>query len=144
MPAIRIEQHEGDVPAAAAALRMRVFVEEQGVSVNEEMDGRDAACVHFLAWQEEVPLGCARLRPLEAGRAKVERVAVLAEHRERGLGRRLMDAAEAEALRRGLCQLVLHAQEPVVGFYDRLGWRAVGGVFEEAGIPHREMIKTLG
>jgi predicted GNAT family N-acyltransferase len=85
-------------------------------------------------------VGTARLRPYGAG-AKVERVAVLPEQRGRGLGRALMEAAECAAWQRGCARLVLHAQLPVIPFYERLGWRALGPEFGEAGIPHRRMEK---
>lgn len=126
-------------------------MDEQGVSEDEEMDGLDGACVHFLAREthgmhETRAIGCARLRPLKAGGsadAKVERVAVRAELRGRGLGGAMMAAVEAEAARRGWTRLLLHAQLRAARFYEGLGWRPAGGDFEEAGIPHRRMTKSL-
>lgn len=144
MGGLRIEICEGAAPAAAVAVRMRVFVEEQGVSEAEEIDGLDPECVHFVAWQDDSAVGCARLRPLGRGRAKIERVAVLRERRTGGLGRQLMRAVEAEAARRALPDLRLHAQTAVLGFYAKLGWRAVGDEFDEAGIPHFAMERRLG
>lgn len=123
-------------------------MDEQGVSEDEEMDGLDGDCVHFLAREtsETRAIGCARLRPLKAGGradAKVERVAVRAELRGRGLGGAIMAAVEAEAARRGWTRLLLHAQLRAAQFYEGLGWRPAGGDFEEAGIPHRRMTKSL-
>lgn len=129
-------------------------MDEQGVSEDEEMDGLDGACVHFLARETHGmhetraarAIGCARLRPLKAGGsadAKVERVAVRAELRGRGLGGAMMAVVEAEAARRGWTRLLLHAQLRAARFYEGLGWRPAGGDFEEAGIPHRRMTKSL-
>lgn len=131
-------------------------MDEQGVSEAEEMDGLDGGCVHFLAREMHEmhgmhetrtarAIGCARLRPLQAGGAdaKVERVAVRAELRGRGLGGAIMAAVEAEAARRGWTRLLLHAQLRAARFYEGLGWRPAGGDFEEAGIPHRRMTKSL-
>ena len=143
MSALELEVHEGDAPPECVALRTAVFVREQGVSERHELDGLDPECVHFLARREGAPVGCARLRPTGRREAKVERVAVLPELRDAGLGRLLMDAVEAEAQRRGWRELVLHAQLPVVGFYHRLGWKAEGKTFWEAGIEHRAMRKQL-
>ena len=140
---LRIEISEGDVPPAGKALRTRIFVEEQGVSERDEIDGHDPDCVHFLARDGARAVGCARLRPLGGARAKVERVAVDPDLRQGGLGRRIMEAMEAEAERRGWPELVLHAQVPVVEFYRRLGWNGVGEEFEEAGIAHLEMVKRV-
>ncbi len=138
-----IEISEGEVPSECALLRTRIFVEEQGVSERDEIDGQDAECVHFLAKQADRPVGCARLRPVGGRRAKVERVAVEPDLRKGGLGRAIMEAIEAEALRRGWPELVLHAQIQVVDFYRRLDWTSVGDEFKEAGIVHLEMVKRL-
>ena len=75
--------------------------------------------------------------------AKVERVAVLAERRNEGIGRELMDAVERAAEASGYDRLLLHAQVPVVPFYKRLGYDAFGDTFAEADIPHRRMRKEL-
>ena len=143
MDALRIEILDGGAPAAAIAIRTRVFIEEQGVTEREEMDGLDSDCVHFVAYRDDTAVGCARLRPLGDARAKIERVAVLPELRARGLGREIMDVVEAEAARRGHRDLVLHAQISVVDFYGRLGWRAFGPEFDEAGIAHVAMRRQV-
>jgi len=144
MTQLRTRCSQGAAPAAAREIRRRVFVEEQGVDPREEWDAHDdagAATLHFVTWQGDRALGCARLRSL-GDSAKIERVAVLREHRAHGLGRTLMQAAETAAWRRGHARLAIHAQRVVVPFYARLGWRAVGPEFVEAGIAHRKMEKT--
>lgn len=150
---MHIEICEGAAPQDALQIRRAVFMDEQGVSEAEEMDGLDGACVHFLAREKHAAneprearaIGCARLRPLADGSAdaKVERVAVRAELRGRGLGGAIMAAVEAEAARRGWTRLLLHAQLRAARFYQGLGWRPSGSDFEEAGIPHRRMTKSL-
>ncbi len=77
------------------------------------------------------------------GDAKAERVAVLPEQREHGVGRLLMQHLEREAQARGLQRMVLNAQVSVISFYERLGYAAEGERFLEAGIPHRRMTNTL-
>ncbi len=134
----------GEAPAAARELRRRVFVEEQGVDPREEWDAHDEAgsgALHFVACEAGRAIGCARLRWLDDA-AKIERVAVLREARGLGLGRALMEAAETAAWRRASQRLAIHAQTPVIRFYERLGWQRVGPEFVEAGIPHREMRKS--
>ncbi len=141
-PTVRCWQ--GAAPAAAREIRRRVFVEEQGVEAGEEWDAHDepgAATLHFVSFEGVEALGCARLRSL-GDAAKLERVAVLREQRSSGLGRVLMEAAETAAWRRGHARLVIHAQRAVIPFYERLGWRALGPEFVEAGIAHRKMEKT--
>jgi predicted GNAT family N-acyltransferase len=132
--------------ARCLELRRSVFVLGQGIPAEREIDGLDSESEHFLAVSESAhgdrPLGTARLRFVPEG-AKVERVAVLEEARETGLGRRLMQAVETRARELGLSGVLLHAQLPVVRFYEKLGYVAENGPFLEAGIPHRAMHKRL-
>lgn len=125
-------------------IRREVFIEEQHVPRAEEIDGLDWECVHFLAADQGAPVGTARLRRLEPGLMKVERVAVRRSHRRRGVGAAIMNAVETEAFRLGANDLVLAAQVGALSFYTRLGWVAEGPVFDDAGIPHRKMHKRIG
>jgi predicted GNAT family N-acyltransferase len=118
------------------SIRHTVFVEEQGVPVEEERDEHDADSAHFLARDASGhPIGTARL--LDSGR--IGRVAVVQEWRGRGLGRSLMEAVIAEARRCGMTRPHLHAQVQTIPFYESLGFVVCGEEFEEAGILHREM-----
>ena len=127
----------------ALAVRHEVFVEEQGVPERRELDGKDEAATHVVAYDDGTPIGAARLREYEKSTAKVERVAVLAPRRGEGLGRDLMAEVEAIAADEGFDSVVLHAQVPVVAFYERLGYEVTSEEFEDAGIPHREMRTSL-
>ncbi|MBB6646155.1 GNAT family N-acetyltransferase [Halobellus ruber] len=139
----------------AFTVRRSVFVDEQGVDPGieyDEYDEPDADATHFVAYADGEPIGAARLRPAgEAASAepvdgpvgKVERVAVAADSRGDGWGRRLMDAVEARAREEGFDELTLHAQTHVREFYERLRYEAYGAEFEEAGIPHVAMEKEL-
>lgn len=124
---------------AALAVRREVFVDEQGVPEHLEVDGRDGESIHVVGYDGEQPVAAARLRPTGESTAKVERVAVVASRRGEGIGRAVMDAVESIADDEDYPELVLHAQVPVVAFYERLGYEVVGEAFEEAGIPHRKM-----
>jgi predicted GNAT family N-acyltransferase len=125
------------------AIRHEVFVREQGVPEPTDRDGLDSLCVHWLAFEGERAIGTARLRFVEGGRGKAERVAVLVDQRGRGVGAALLAALEAEALVKGCSEVVLHAQVSTIPFYERLGFVAEGDPFDEAGIPHRLMRRTL-
>ncbi|PSQ44610.1 GNAT family N-acetyltransferase [Halobacteriales archaeon SW_5_68_122] len=132
-----------DELADALAVRRAVFVEEQGVPEHLEVDGNDESATHFVANDGDRPVGAARFRPHDDSTAKVERVAVLKPERGAGIGRRLMDAVETAAADDDYESVVLHAQVPVVGFYERLDYKVTSEEFEDAGIPHREMRKGL-
>ncbi|WP_135821348.1 GNAT family N-acetyltransferase [Halostella litorea] len=126
----------------ALAVRFAVFVEEQGVPEDMEVDEHEDDAVHFVAYLDGDPVGAARLRGT-GDDAKVERVAVLPGHRGAGHGAEIMREVEGVAAARGFDRVALHAQTRAAGFYDRLGYERVGGEFEEAGIPHVEMVKPL-
>jgi len=143
MSGLEVRRARPDELARCLAIRRAVFVEEQGVPLEEEMDAHDPACAHFLALSLGEAVGTARLRVTGDGRPKAERVAVRRPFRRAGVGRALMCALEDEARARGQRELVLNAQVAVVAFYERLGYRAEGPEFLEAGIPHRAMRKPL-
>ncbi|MBJ94802.1 MAG: hypothetical protein CMP23_10075 [Rickettsiales bacterium] len=125
------------------AIRLEVFVDEQQVPLEEEVDGLDESCTHFLVEQGGEALGTARLRITAAGEARAERVAVVRRARGLGLGVALMKALERTARELGHSQLVLHGQVPVIPFYERLGFAAEGPVFMDCDIPHRTMRKAI-
>jgi len=140
MPLSLITFHADDALRLQAAHRIRqaVFCEEQGVSAEEEWDGKDGLCQHVLALQDNTEVGCARVRPYGPGIFKVERVAVLKQHRNTGAGKAIM----AEILKRyGGQTLVMNAQLAVEGFYSALGFVSEGEVFEEANIAHVHMVR---
>jgi predicted GNAT family N-acyltransferase len=127
------------------ALRVRyaVFVDEQGVPEDLEVDEYEAESLHFVAYDADgEPVGAARLREYEAGVGKVERVAVLESRRDEGWGDALMDAVE-DAASEHYDELYLHAQLPAAGFYDHRDYQREGDEFEEAGIPHVAMRKSV-
>lgn len=121
-------------------VRETVFVEEQQVPRELEWDGLDESATHFLALNEAgQALGCARLLP----DGQIGRMAVLAQARGTGLGMRLLEAAIAAAVARGLPRVFLHAQTQALGFYRKAGFLPHGPEFMEAGIPHYEMTLEL-
>lgn len=134
-------ERTGDL-ATCHALRRRVFVEEQNVPAELEVDGRDGDAVHLLATLDGAPVGCARFLTIGHA-AKIGRVCVLPEHRGQKIGVALIRAAMAEAKAMGLTTAILGAQVSAIGFYDRLGFTAEGEIFDDAGIPHRTMTAPL-
>ena len=137
---IQIKQISSDeAKAPAFAIRMRVFVREQRVPAAIELDRDDDRAIHFLATSEGKAVGTARV-VLHHGSAKIGRMAVLKSYRGKGVGKKLLRRAVATAKKLGVRTIYLHAQVPVIEFYEKLGFRCVGAVFAEAGIPHRKMI----
>jgi len=136
--------------ADALTVRRAVFIEEQGVAEEEELDAHDgdpalvASAVHVVAYLDGRPVATGRLL-LDAppGDAHVGRVAVLSEHRRHGCGRAVMEVLQYEARRRGYAGIALAAQLHAIPFYERLGYVARGDIFLDAGIEHREMSLRL-
>jgi predicted GNAT family N-acyltransferase len=125
--------------AEASRIRFAVFVEEQGVPPEIEIDDRDADCIHAIARVEGRAVGTGRLLP----DAHVGRMAVLREYRGSGVGSRLLQSLVDAARRRGDREIILSAQVHAMPFYARHGFSAMGGVYEEAGIPHQDMRRAL-
>lgn len=124
-------------------LRRIVFIDEQGVSEEDELDDLDGSAIHLLLRQEGQALGSARL--LKDGTiGKIGRVCVLKQARGRGFGAALIQAAiEVFAKDPSLTSVKLGAQSHALGFYEKLGFSAYGPEYLDAGIPHRDMSFAL-
>jgi predicted GNAT family N-acyltransferase len=129
--------------AAAFEIRKVVFVEEQGTPLEEEFDEGDDEAVHILIVAGQKAVGTARIRIVEEGLAKLERICVLAEYRQYGIGKRIVTTLEGLALEMGATMAKLHGQTQAEGFYQKLGYATVSDVFMEDGIPHVVMTKNL-
>jgi YbgC/YbaW family acyl-CoA thioester hydrolase len=128
----------------AAALRTRVFVQEQRIPADLEWDEADATAVHALAVNRlGQPVATGRLLQHAPGVARVGRMAVHEVLRGASLGKQVLHALADAAAARGDREVVLHAQRSAEGFYRRLGFRPRGEPFEEAGIPHITMAAPL-
>jgi predicted GNAT family N-acyltransferase len=147
---IEVAKGPGDL-ACAMAIREVAFIEEQQVPPEVERDELDANAYHLLAYAGGHAVGTGRLVVLpeppegESGRwGRVGRMAVLDSHRKHGVGRKLLEAFEAEARKRGLDGVVIYSQVYVLGFYEKAGYQVRGPLFEEGGLPHKELRKRLG
>lgn len=129
--------------AACRALRRIVFIHEQGVSEADEVDDLDGQAIHLLATVDGVPTGTARLIPM-GDTGKIGRVCVLKVARGTGLGTALIRQAVAEFRAiKGISRVKLGSQTHAIGFYERLGFVPTGPQYDDAGIPHRDMVLTL-
>lgn len=122
-----------------AQIRRLVFIEEQNVPEELEWDEFDDISIHFLVTQNDQLIACARLKP----DGQIGRMAVLASHRNQGTGSSLLKFVLQQAVKTKLDKVYLHAQETAISFYEKHGFTAVGDIFYEANIPHREMLKKI-
>jgi predicted GNAT family N-acyltransferase len=126
----------------AYALRREVFVDEQNVPPELEIDEHDEIATHLVASSDGNVVGTLRI-VREGSVATIGRMAVSQTMRNTGLGTRLMMCAARIASGWGADVLVLNAQLTARGFYKRLGYVEEGDVFQDANIPHIQMRKRL-
>ncbi len=125
-------------------LRTAVFVVEQGVPAELEMDERDGACVHALVRDSQgLVIGTGRLLPADSGIARIGRMAVTPSWRGKGVGKAVLAALMQAAKARGDRVVELHAQLHAAPFYDKQSFERIGDVYAEAGIAHVTMRSTL-
>ena len=126
----------------AFSIRKTVFVEEQNVPLEEEIDQFEDEAVHFVLHHDGSAIGAGRFRVVD-GYGKVERICVLKEARKTGAGKSIMNGIETHARDQGLHKLKLSAQTHAIPFYAGLGYEVVSEEFLDAGIPHKTMIKEI-
>ncbi len=136
---IRVKRiHSADDLAMAHEIRTAVFIHEQHVPPEIEMDEYEGSATHILVYGDDQPLGTARWRVTPQG-VKLERFAVLKNYRSLGAGRALVQYCLRE---NAGAMIYLNAQVDVIGFYRQFGFEEIGDEFEEAGIRHKQMILT--
>lgn len=123
-------------------IRKKVFVEEQQVPPEEEIDDLESDATHFVLYINEEPAGAGRFRKVD-GYGKVERICVLKDFRSTGAGKAIMEKIESFAKEEGFNRLKLNAQTHAIPFYSRLGYEVISEEFLDAGIPHKTMVKEI-
>ncbi|GHU71951.1 GNAT family acetyltransferase [Bacteroidia bacterium] len=147
MKILHTRDTKSNIYAEAVRIRHTVFVDEQKVPLEMEIDEYETQCVHFVLYNEENnAVATARLLPdkTDGGRVTLQRMAVLKAHRGKGYGREVIAAAEKWLAQNQLAEIVLHAQLTAKNFYLKMGYVAFGAEFEEAGIEHISMRKMVG
>jgi predicted GNAT family N-acyltransferase len=138
---VKVCENEKEIQDAFS-VRRTVFIDEQNVPEEEEIDQFEEDAVHFVSYKEGTPVAAGRFRVVD-GFGKVERICVLKEARKTGAGKAIMREIEAYALKKALHKLKLNAQTHAIPFYANLGYETVSEEFLDAGIPHKTMIKKI-
>jgi predicted GNAT family N-acyltransferase len=125
--------------ALLSNIRYQVFVDEQKVPTELEIDDDDPLAAHVLCLVDGQPVGTGRI--LLDGH--IGRLAVLQAHRKQGYGNKILDHLELIAQENELAEVFLNAQIAAIPFYEKRGYRIISDVFDDAGIPHQTMRKTL-
>ena len=138
-----VEVRETRDLATCLAIRHEVFTVEQGISEADDVDGLDGEAIQLLAVVDGQPVGTARML-IKGETGKIGRVAVLKPQRGTGLGKALIvKCCEVLQGRPGVTRAKLGAQTTAIGFYEALGFTAVGDEYDDAGLPHRDMVRDL-
>lgn len=133
-----------DTYSDALAIRKQVFIEEQQVPPEREIDTDEQQAIHFVLYDEaNTPLATVRLLATDYNTIKVQRVAVAKDARKKGYGKVMMAEAESYAQKQGYQKMVLGAQITARNFYQNLGYQEEGDYFLDAGIQHITMTKTI-
>lgn len=127
----------------ALAIRQTVFVDEQNVPEELEVDDLEEKTTHVVGYQDGVACVTARIYEVETDTYKVQRVAVLKDFRKLGIGYKIMKEIERYAKELNGKKLKLGAQDHALAFYEKAGFNVHGEGFLDAGIPHHTMIKSL-
>ena len=142
MQKVKIAENEIE-KEQAYDIRRKVFVDEQQVPLHIEMDEYDSTAIHFVGYNLQQPIAAGRIREIESGIGKVERVSVLPEFRGQHVGVLMMEAMESYARSAGMSTLKLNSQSHAIPFYEKLNYTVTSPEFLDAGIPHRTMEKNL-
>ena len=135
---IRKVQNDEDLKQVFA-IRKQVFCREQKVSVKIEFDEFENEAIHFIVLLNEFPIGCARCRDIENA-TKLERIALLKEHRKNGFGKLIVEFLIDYAIKQNTDKIILHAQTYLIQFYKKLRFMTIGEEFKEDGLPHIKLI----
>lgn len=132
------------LPVYAVEIRMQVFVKEQGFSKDLELDENEAKATHIVGFIDGHMAATSRFFFDEnRGAYLISRIAVMKEQRGKGLGSKIVKAAEDEIIKLGGKTAVIHAQLRVKEFYESLGYKAYGEIDLEEGVEHIMMKKEL-
>jgi predicted GNAT family N-acyltransferase len=123
-------------------VRRQVFVEEQGIAENLVFAGDESGSeVNMVVMDGETVIGTGRVKLMPDNIAKIERMAVIKNFRNKGIGRGIIAFFIEQMECRGIKHIYLHAQHPVINFYKTCGFSESGLPFYEAGIKHIKMEK---
>jgi len=140
---LRTIAHNSTEYEAAVALRASILRQPLGLSFSAEELSAESDSHHIACYVGGELVGCLVLKPLDAGRIQMRQVAVAESVKGRGIGRMMVRYAEDLARGLGYEEMLLHARETAVSFYEPLGYAKVGDPFSEVTSPHWIMMRAL-
>ena len=140
---LRLVLHGSPEYEETVALRDEILRRPLGLRFTPEVLGAESGDMHLACYENGALVGCLILSPGDAGTIKMRQVAVAEQLQGRGVGRALVERSEEIAREHGFREMVLHARDTAVPFYERLGYERVGEQFQEVNLPHWKMRKSL-
>lgn len=122
------------------SIRTCVFTNEQGADADSEFDEYDSTSLFALLYDENEPVGTARITKTAAG-FKIGRIAILKSCRGKGYGADIVSAVTDKAFEMGADKVFVDAQNYAVPFYEKLGFRVIGAEITDRGLPHIPMCR---
>lgn len=137
-------EHSKPIRAAAAYIRLSVFVLERGIALTDEFDDKDSDNeVYAVLFDDATPVATCRFEQADANTLKIGRVATLKAYRGKGFGKKVLRAMEIYGQKRGLTNSLIHSELTATGFYEKMGYKAVSKPFLEDGVPCVIVKKSL-
>ncbi|MFC4403274.1 GNAT family N-acetyltransferase [Gracilibacillus xinjiangensis] len=138
---IKIVENEQQLQDAYS-VRYEVFIHEQSVPEELEIDDLEKEAIHFVGYEGKTPVAASRIRLVD-GYGKMERICIVKPSRGKGYGKELLLFMEQIAQEKGMKKSKLNAQTQAEAFYRKLGYETISSEFMDAGIPHVTMTKVL-
>lgn len=129
--------------AKMIALRMDILRRPLGLSFRPEQLAAEIDDVFIIALSGDETIGCCVLTARNMHQVQLRQMAVHENWQGKGVGRSLVEFAEKCARERGFIQLIMHARQSAIGFYEKMGYVITSAAFEEVTLPHYEMQKSL-
>lgn len=125
-------------------LRIRALLNPIGVPVSYIKKENEKTDLLIAAFEGDIIIGCCVLTPKGNGVMQLRQMAVDPAFQGKGIGAEIIAFAEQKAQDEGFAKLMMHARNPVIGFYEKCGYQIAGEEFFEVGIGHHKMEKLLG
>lgn len=139
----RLIEHGSKEYEEVVKLRKEVLRSPLGLEYTQAELAVEAEQLHFAGYAGCDPVACAVLQWITPHVAKMRQVAIRPDLQRQGVGCRLVKAFEKEAAQRGANKIILHARQAAIPFYRGLDYEVTGAVFEEIGLLHQQMYKSL-
>jgi predicted GNAT family N-acyltransferase len=140
---IRIIEHDSKDYEEMVALRVHVLLEPIGIPASYIDSVKEQQDILIGAFENKEMIGCCILSVRDEETLQLRQMAVQKGLQKKGVGASILQFAEEEARRRNYSVLMMHARDPVLGFYEKCGYTIVGEQFFEVGMPHHRMEKSL-